>query len=138
MRTHIRRYATLALLPVLAATALIAGCGGDSGSSGSPASAPKAAGGQRTIAVAMKDSVFEPKDMTAAVGETITFDLTNNGPSLHNMHFLSDDVQPKNAMAQPFEAGKKAQLVVKFTKPGTYKFQCDLHTPDMVGTVTVK
>jgi len=110
--------------------------GGGSGSSGgnTGGAAPKA----QTVDVAMKDNLFEPKTFDVSVGQTITFNLKNNGLSLHNMHIISDDVEPKNATVAPFEAGKTAELVVKFPKKGTYKFQCDLHTPDMAGTITVK
>lgn len=124
-----------AVLPLLAGAALVAGiaCGGDADDAGKSAGAK----GPQTIEIAMKDNVFEPKAITVSAGQAITFNIKNNGPSLHNMHILGDDVTPKNAATQPFETGKTEQLKVTFPKKGTYKFQCDLHVPDMVGTITV-
>jgi len=126
---------TVAFLTVLAAGVLLVACGGGGGEkSGDGGSGAKA----QTIEVALKDNVFEPKTFTVSAGQTVTFNLKNGGANLHNMHVLSDDVDPKNAMLTPFEGGKTSQLVVKFPKKGTFKFQCDLHTPDMAGTITVQ
>ena len=129
-RTMIRR----TLLPLVVGLALITvgvACGGDRDD------AKSATKGPQSFEVAMKDNVFEPKTFTVSAGQAVTFNLKNNGPSMHNMHILSDDSDPKGATTQPFEAGKTAQLTVKFPKKGTYKFQCDLHVPDMAGTITV-
>ncbi len=79
-----------------------------------------------------------PVNITVSAGSTVTFELTNVGVALHNMHILSDNVEPKNAMVQPIAGGATANLVVTFPKKGAIKFQCDLHVPDMVGTITVK
>lgn len=116
---------------------LIAGCGGGEKAPASGGAKAPASGGAQTIEIAMKDNVFEPKAITVAAGSTVTFKLKNNGPSLHNIHFLGDDTDPKGAMTQPAEAGTTSELKVKFPKKGTVKFQCDLHVPDMVGAVTV-
>lgn len=124
-----------ALVPALAAVALVAlaACGGDADDAGGSA----ATKGPVTVDVVMKDMVFEPKTFTFSAGQTVTFKLTNSGPSLHNMHIVSSDVEPKNAATQPTEAGKPSELTVTFPKKGTYKFQCDLHVPDMAGSITV-
>lgn len=96
----------------------------------------KSAKGPQTVEVVMKDNVFEPKTYTVSTGQ-VTFNVKNAGTNLHNMHIVSDDVDPKNATQAPFEGGKTVPLMVKFTKKGTYRFQCDLHVPDMAGTITV-
>ena len=112
---------------------MLAACGdADDGKGGGAAKK-----GPVTVDVVMKDMVFEPKTFTFSAGQTVTFKLTNSGPSLHNMHIVSSDVEPKNAATQPVEAGKPSELTVTFPKKGTYKFQCDLHVPDMVGSITV-
>ena len=131
-RTTIRTIAITAL----AGVALLSGvaCGGEREGKSEGGGAAK---GPQTIEVTMKDNVFEPKAFTVSAGQAVTFKIKNAGPSMHNMHILGDDVDPKGAMTQPTEAGKDSELKVKFTKKGTVKFQCDLHVPDMAGTITV-
>ena len=126
----------MALLSLVAAGVLLLACGSEGGETSSDRSGE--AKSPQTVAVVMKDNVFEPKALTVAAGQTVTFSLKNEGANLHNMHVVSDDVDPKNAMSTPIEGGKTDQLVVKFAKKGTFKFQCDLHTPDMAGTITVQ
>lgn len=124
-----------AALTAIAGLALLTGvaCGDKDEKSGGG----KPAAGPQTIEVTMKDNVFEPKAFTVSAGQTVTFKLKNAGPSMHNMHILGDDVDPKGAMTQPTEAGKDSELKVKFTKKGSVKFQRDLHVPDMAGIITV-
>ena len=134
MRFHSLRRPVLMLVALVALASIGVACSGEDSASSSSEGAKA-----ETIKVVMKDpALFEPKDITVSAGSTVTFELTNTGLALHNMHIMSDNVEPKNAMIQPILGGDKATLVVKFPKKGTVKFQCDLHVPDMVGTITVK
>lgn len=125
------------LLPLLALAlmAFAVSCGGEGGEKkgDDKGSASK---GPQTIDVVMKDNVFEPKTYTVSTGQ-VTFNVKNDGANMHNFHIVSDDTDPKNATTQVMEGGKAEKLTVKFAKKGTYKFQCDLHVPDMAGTITV-
>jgi len=132
--THSRRSqrtiaAWLATTVVLGLVAT--GCGGSSAPSGG---APH----DTTVNLAMKDNFFDPKEITVPAGAKVTFSMKNEGVALHNIHIFSDDATPKNPITQPIGGGATSQLVVTFPKKGTVKFQCDLHTPDMAGTITVK
>jgi uncharacterized cupredoxin-like copper-binding protein len=80
------RYRTLvvtamALLPLAACT---------SGTSQSPAGTSSEV---RTIEVAMSDELrFEPAEFTVRAGETVQFEVTNNGAILHDF-FLGDQAE---------------------------------------------
>src|SRR5574341_1095537 len=37
------------------------------------------------IAVTMQDNSFDPADLTVAAGDTVTFQITNEGRATHNM-----------------------------------------------------
>lgn len=125
------------LLPLLALAlmAFAVSCGGGEGGEkkDDKGSASK---GPQSVDVVMKDNVFEPKTYTVSTGE-VTFNVKNDGANMHNFHIVNDDTDPKNATTQVMEGGKSEKLKVKFAKKGTYKFQCDLHVPDMAGTITV-
>lgn len=89
---------------VLAATAalLISACG--SGASGAPESvAPSvdrttaASGEVRTVAVAMSDTFrFDPERIEVAAGETIRFEVTNDGAIVHEFYIGDDAAQAEH------------------------------------------
>lgn len=128
---------------LLASVALLGACssGGDSkdgGKTNAPAAKSSGDGKAQTVKVALKDNVFEPKDITVETG-AVTFEVTNAGAAIHNMHVMSSSVEGKDFVSTPIiEAGKTDKFTATFTKKGTVKFQCDFHVPDMVGTITVK
>ena len=131
----------LTLLGIVAVTALAVACGGGEATSKSGASTSgKPSGGKsETVAVALKDNVFEPKEITVERGEAVTFNVKNEGQAIHDMHILSSSTEGKdfisNATIQP---GESSSFTATFAKAGTLKFQCDYHLPDMAGTITVK
>lgn len=130
---------TLAVVGLLTAAAVLASCssGGDAkekengnGSSGK--------GKAQTVAVTLKDNVFDPKEITVEEG-TVTFEVKNTGTAIHNMHIISNGTEGKDFSTKPtVDAGVTDKFTATFTKKGTIKFQCDFHLPDMVGTITVK
>lgn len=91
------------------------------------------------ITVLMKDNFFEPKELTVPVGKAVKITAKNEGIAIHNMQVLSKEAEGKNFESSTIvNPGAASTFEVKFTKPGTYKFQCIYHLPDMVGTITVK
>ena len=138
-------------LPVLAFSlfALIAlsACASSTGGTAAPAatapqpadsaaaSAPAAGGGGCTTSseegaaqVGIENFTFSPGDVTAAVGETITW--TNEDSAPHTAT-LDDDACDTGNIAQ----GATAGLV--FDAAGTYPYHCKIH-PNMVGTITIQ
>ncbi len=132
----------LAIAGLLASAMVLTSCssGGDAkenGASGSKAEKAEA-GKAQTVAVAMKDNVFEPKEITVEKG-AVTFEVKNVGAAIHNMRVISNGAEGKDFSSKPvIEAGAADKFTATFTKSGTIKFQCDFHLPDMVGTITVK
>lgn len=118
---------------------------------GTPAatSTPGGPGGGETIALTMGDNFFQldsQKNPTLKVkaGATIIVELTNKGTAIHNMRVAGEDNQynsKDDAVSEPalVTAGQSAKLTWKApTKAGTYNYQCDFHTTDMKGTITVE
>ncbi len=122
--------------------ALVAGCGSSSSSSSNsssaaapastapatstPAAAPAAGGG--TVAVSMKDIQFNPKSVTAKVGQTIKW--TNDDSVDHNVTARS------GATFKSSTFGQGGTYSFKAAKAGTIKYVCTIH-PGMEGTIIV-
>jgi plastocyanin len=79
------------------------------------------------VSVAIADFAFNPADISAAVGQTITF--TNNDSAPHTATLDDDSCGTGN-----LNNGGSGGLT--FTAPGTYPFHCAVH-PTMKGTITV-
>ena len=99
------------------------------------ASAPAAGGGGCTtsdeagaVTAGMEGFAFQPADVTAAVGETITWTNADSAP--HTVT-LDDDSCSTDNIAQ----GASAGLV--FDAAGTYPYHCKIH-PNMTGTITIQ
>jgi plastocyanin len=92
---------------------------------GGAACAPSSEAG--AVAVAIEDFTFNPADIAATVGQTITF--TNSDSAPHTAT-LDDDTCTTPNISQ----GGSNGLV--FNAAGTYPFHCDVH-PNMKGTITV-
>jgi plastocyanin len=133
----------LTALVLLASGALIAaGCGGGSGDSGgggsaspdtaapSPATAApddNAGGSSGASQANIENFAFAPKQLTAKVGETVTW--KNDDSTSHTV--TADDGS--------FDSGSLASektFTQKFDKPGTYRYHCALHS-SMIATVVV-
>ena len=99
------------------------------------ASAPAAGGGGCTTSseegaaqVGIENFTFSPGEVTAAVGETITW--TNEDSAPHTAT-LDDGACDTGNIAQ----GATAGLV--FDAAGTYPYHCTIH-PNMTGTITIQ
>jgi plastocyanin len=79
------------------------------------------------VAVTIAEFAFNPADITATAGQTITF--TNNDSAPHTAT-LDDDSCGTPNIAQGASNG------LTFSTAGTYPFHCAVH-PNMKGTITV-
>ncbi|GAC1338840.1 MAG: hypothetical protein NVSMB29_05230 [Candidatus Dormibacteria bacterium] len=129
--------AGLALVAALSACGDKAPAGSDGGGGGAAAgggggsigSGGKSIGTAKVSIKATDADAFDPKTQSAAVGDVVEW--TNSGSQAHNITFADD----QNVGDQSFNGGDKWQI--KFTKAGTYKYQCTIH-PGMDGEITVK
>jgi plastocyanin len=125
------------------AVLLLAACSGG-GATTAPTSAPTAeasmeasapaaeaacseSAGAGEVSVAIADFAFNPADISAAVGQTITF--TNNDSAPHTATLDDDSCGTPN-----LNDGDSGGLT--FTAAGSYPFHCDIH-PNMKGTITI-
>jgi plastocyanin len=79
------------------------------------------------VAVTIKDFNFDPAEIQASVGQTITF---TNGDSAPHTATLDDGSCTTPNITNGGSDG------LTFNAAGTYPFHCDVH-PNMKGTITV-
>lgn len=119
----------------------------------------KAAEATRTVTVVMKEMSFEPAAVTVKPGETIRFVVRNESDVDHDFT-LGDTVTQtahRREMAEMMEkggemhhhddanavmvkAGTRAELVWKFTRPGSLEYDCNIpghYEAGMKGTIRV-
>src|SRR5262245_19476665 len=125
---------------------IVAACGGVSTATTAPSAAPAsqaeseapsaAAGGAPcavgqsagAVAVSIANFAFSPADVTAKVGDTITW--TNNDSTGH-----TGTIKGNEACTTPI-LSKGASGSITFSQAGTYDFFCKIHT-NMTGKITV-
>jgi plastocyanin len=81
-------------------------------------------------------NTWDPPDVTVATGEKVTWDFDGSTVT----HNVKGDTGPADDPAwQGFVSGfvTSGQASYTFTKPGTYRFVCQVHLGTMTGTVTV-
>ena len=91
----------------------------------------------KTYKVIAKGIVFEPKNITINVGDTVEW---INEQGVHNVNGKKSHPRNKNN-PESFgnEVGAGWTYRFTFTKPGLYKYHCDPHlSADMGGTIEVK
>ncbi len=119
---------------------------------GQPGGGGPAPGGANTITLG--DNFFEyggEKSPTIPVtaGQEVTFDITNGGSAIHNMHvavtgkYRSDFCGPTaqdDPCSDPNQIRKSAsaKITINIADPGTYDFHCDFHPNEMKGTLEVQ
>ena len=105
----------LQLFAPLVLVLALAACGGDDDSSSSA----------EPGVVLVEDNKFEPKEITVAVGDTVTWKFEGN--AAHNV--TNDDFASDLVSEGEFEH--------TFEEAGEFEYRCTLH-PAMEGTVTVE
>lgn len=119
--------------------------------------APAEAGdSDRVVEITMLDELrFDPAAVEVAVGETVTFSVTNAGQLPHDFTLGDEQTQTKHEaeMAESMdgvghdepnvltlEAGASGELTWRFTEPARLLFGCHIpghYDAGMVGTLTV-
>jgi plastocyanin len=134
----------LPLVLVLAAAGVAAGCGGDDDDDESAATTTTTteAGGGGGQTVEMTEFEFEPNDLTASQGDTITAE--NTGSTVHNLTIEegSDPEQASTELAATpdVDAGQSGELNVD-VDPGEYSIVCTIANHrelGMIGTIKVE
>ena len=136
----------LPLTLVIAAVGVAAGCGGDDDDEEAAAPAETATeteaagGGGQTVE--MTEFEFEPNDLTASQGDTITAE--NTGSAVHNLT-IEEGSDPEQASTEvaatpDVDAGQSGELNVD-VDPGEYSIVCTIANHrelGMIGTIKVE
>ena len=83
-----------------------------------------------TTKVKIDNFKFSPKELTVSVGTTVTWVNNDDVP-----HTVTGKGEPAAFDSKALDTDQTYSF--KFTKPGTYKYYCKVHT-HMTGTVIVK
>ena len=75
------------------------------------------------------DPRFEPGDITISAGDTVVWQ--NVSEAFHTITFDDPNIESKPLL----QIGES--FTVTFSNPGTFDYQCEIHFPDMPGTVIV-
>jgi uncharacterized cupredoxin-like copper-binding protein len=122
----------------------VAACGSDDETSSTSAatettateSSTTVAAGGETLGISETDFALNPADPTVKAG-TVTFDVTNDGGTVHNLEIEGAGVEEVTSDLGP---GESAQLAVDL-KPGSYEIYCNIANHrelGMDGKVTVQ
>lgn len=110
---------------------------------------------KRTITLSATDIKFAPTQIVVAVGETVKFEIANNGKLDHEFILGSADEQVEHDKEMVAMAGMKmthingvsvapdqtGTLIWTFTKAGTLQYACHVpghYVAGMVGRLTIK
>jgi plastocyanin len=129
---------SLRVIAALSTALMLAACSGGT----TPTSVPTAGGpaattaaapcadstGATTVSASAVDNTWTPADVTAKVGDVITW---TNGDTVPHKVALDDG---SCQMSANISGGGKASLV--FSVAGTFPFHCSVH-PSMKGTITI-
>ena len=112
---------------------------------------PGPGGGGNVITLGDNFFEFEGQQeptIPVAAGEEVTFELTNEGSAIHNMHvagggeYDTDFCAPSDdnpcSDPQQIRSGGSGSIAILIEEPGTYDFRCDFHANQMTGTIEVQ
>ena len=90
------------------------------------------------ITLAMRDESFSTTTLSVKANQAVTLVQQNEGKEVHNWALCQTaDCSGFIAEGDLLTAGKQAQVQFTLDQPGTYKFECEVHTKTMVGTLVV-
>lgn len=101
------------------------------------------------VAVTMRDNSFDPDEIPVQAGSSVTFEITNEGSAIHNMHLAGPDGDytedfcegggdPCSDPNQVRGGGSSTLTWEVPPEPGEVDFRCDFHPSEMTGTITIE
>jgi len=101
------------------------------------------------IQVVMHDNSFDPDALTVAAGSAATFEISNEGRALHDMHIAGEGGEFTEDFCEgggdpcsdpnQVRGGQTATLTWQVpAEPGEVDFRCDFHPTEMTGTITIE
>ena len=113
---------------------MLVGCSPEADERGTPSTSESTT---EAIAISLADFMLDPDDVNAT-GPTLTFEVTNDGPTPHNFT-VRNDADEVVAATDDLSAGESETLDAEL-EPGTYTIFCSLaghESLGMSGTLTV-
>ncbi|MGI8554477.1 MAG: c-type cytochrome, partial [Dehalococcoidia bacterium] len=92
------------------------------------------------LAETATDNMFADAAFTVPSGQAITLSFNNKGSAIHNWHVLEqkdDSGKDVTTGANGTAGGTTSSVSFTISKPGQYRFQCDFHPTEMVGSLFV-
>jgi uncharacterized cupredoxin-like copper-binding protein len=82
---------------------------------------------QQEQEVALREFAIEPSAFTVAVGETVRFDVTNQGAREHNLELKLESAGIDQVLfVTNLQPGQSDMAEVTFSQPGTWELYCPL------------
>ena len=143
MYNAIVRTARAVILPaaLIISIALLAyACGGG----GSDDNGDNGGDGPVSFDVSTGDNFFEPKEFTVKTGQTVTFNIKNDGTAIHNMLVAGADNEyntDDDALSDPSQLSPGDTGTLEWTAPdkaGEIDFKCEFHPTDSTGIIKVE
>jgi plastocyanin len=109
------------------------------GDSTTPTPAPDEVDQQ--VEVVMKDSIFEPDEITLEAGVKFGIDVPNQGIFVHNLRIAGPDGEydtDDDIVSEDVSAGETGRAIGTLDDPGEYDFRCDFHPQTQTGTLTIE
>ena len=119
----------LLLVLLLMSSLAVSACGGGSEADAYGVSSAKTVSSD-SVTVEMKNLEFSPVGIRVKPGTTVTW--LNKDAVAHNVRHVESAFLSKDEMAE----GESFSF--RFDKPGTYRYQCTFHHPNMNGVVIVE
>lgn len=76
-----------------------------------------------TVDISMEDFYFEPGNFSATAGDTIVFNMRNNGAFPHHLHIGGQGI---DVQSPTLRSGETATWAVTFPRPGLYAIYCNI------------
>jgi plastocyanin len=93
---------------------------------------------QTALSEVTTDNKFSQTTLNIPAGQAITLTQNNKGQAIHNWHVLNvKDSDGKDVTTPLTQPGQTANTTFTLATAGSYKFQCDVHPTEMVGTLNV-
>lgn len=123
------KHAALGLLAILSATFLVWSCGSGEGTDAYGERNPVEVTGS-SVTVEMKDIQFQPQGIRVKPGTTVTW--VNSDTVIHDVR------QVESVFLSPDEMKEGDTFSFTFNTPGSFRYVCTYHHPNMNGVVIVK
>ena len=146
MYNAIVRTARAVILPaaLIISIALLAYACGGGGSDDSGDNGDNGGDGPVSFDVSTGDNFFEPKEFTVKTGQTVTFNLKNDGTAIHNMLVAGADNEyntDDDALSDPSQLSSGETGTLEWTAPdkaGEIDLKCEFHPTDSIGIIKVE